>query len=256
MRIPPSLLSITVPVVLSVAGCSRGSATASLDATPQTDAASARDAAVLPDASGPHRHTIAIDGVDDFTAGERFVTTSGGYTARVTWDAEHVYVGYSGPDLDPAALDAATKWLFVYVDVDPGTPNGATTSETYNTQRAVFPAGFRGDFYARWKCDTTLVSLQQYAGTPVWTTHATVPPAARSADYVELAVPRAAIGATGTISLVSWMVNEKDQFEGTFAGLYAGNFADGYQAELPLTSYLVIDPAQTRPPADPANRAP
>jgi hypothetical protein len=236
-------------LLLVLAACSKGNAKADIDAAPKRDAANDG-----PDASTAYRHTIQIDGVDDFLSAEQFPTTSAGYDARVTWDDDNVYVGYSGTDLDPATADTATKWLFVYLDSDPGAPNGALVSETYNTQGATFPTGFRADYYVRWKSDATLLSLKQYNGA-TWDDHTTVPPAARGGSYVEIAIPRAAIGG-GNVHLVTWMINEKPNEEGTYAGLYAGHFVDGYHANLALAKYLKIDFGATRDPNDVANQGP
>ena len=52
------------------------------------------------------------------------------------------------------------------------------------------------------------------------------------------------------------MINEKPDFEGSFAGLYGDNFTDGYAAALPLTRYLRIDFVSPLAPNDPENRAP
>ena len=47
------------------------------------------------------KHTITIDGTNDFTSDEIFTTTSdaSGYDAYMTWDATKFYVGYKGPDI-------------------------------------------------------------------------------------------------------------------------------------------------------------
>lgn len=238
-------------LLLVIAACSKGSATGALDAPPSQIDAKATDAA-----PGVYAHRIQIDGIDDFLSAEQFATTSAGYDARVTWDADNIYVGYSGPDLEPSAAEAATKWLFVYIDVDPGTQNGALVDELYNTQAATFPAGFRADYYVRWKCDATLLSLKKFAGG-TWTDEATVPPAARGGSYVELAIPRATLGANATsMSLVAWMINEQANVESSYGGLYAGNFVDGYSANLALTKFLKIDFTSARDPNDSVNQGP
>lgn len=208
------------------------------------------------DAPGPYRRTIAVDGSDDFTAAEQFSTTSAAYTARVTWDDEHVYVGYGGPDVAAGALDAATKWLFVYVDTDPAaTATGATQSQLYRTQRATFPAGFGAELYARWKADASFSSIERYT-SGAWSADAATLETARAGELVELAIPRSALGGATTIGLVTFMINEKDNFEGSFAGLYAGNFTDGYAANLAITKYLLVDFSAERAPNDPANARP
>ena len=237
-----------VALVVILAACSKGAATGSLDAPPRKDAS-------IDASDAPYSHHIMIDGVDDFLSAEQFPTTSAGYDARVTWDADNIYVGYSGADLDPAAADTTTKWLFVYIDVDPGMPNGALVDETYNTQGATFPTGFRADFYVRWRCDATLLTLKQFGGA-TWADHATVPPASRGGSFVEMAIPRAVLGASTTMNVVAWMINEKQNVESSYAGLYAGNFTDGYAANLALTKFLKIDFAARRDPNDAANVGP
>jgi hypothetical protein len=235
-------------LLCALAACSKGSASGSVDAPPK------HDAPVDPDAVTPYRHTIQIDGVDDFLTAEQFPTTSAGYGARVAWDEQQIYIGYSGTDFDPATADAATKWLFVYVDVDPGAANGATVNETYRTQSATFPAGFRADFYVRWRCDATLLSLKTFSGG-TWM-EGTPPQAQRSGTFLELAIPRSVIVPGDHVSLVAWMINEKDLAESSFAGLYTGNFADGYASNLALTKFLKIDFTSPRDPNDPANQGP
>lgn len=230
------------------------------DAAPGTDAPLV-DAATVDapgtDAVGAYRHTIAIDGADDFTAGELFTTTSSpSFGARVTWDAQYLYVGYKGPDLATTTSDASQKWLFVYVDTDPAAATGATTSVLYNSQRATFPTGFGAEFYYRNKSDGTFASLEQHGAGGAWSTVATTVNAARNGDYLEVAIPRAALGASTKLGVVTWMINEKNMAEGSYAGLYTGNFTDGYAVNLALTKYLIVDLASTATPNDPANEGP
>jgi len=205
-----------------------------------------------------YAHTVVLDGFDDFSANEQFTTTSNSFTARVAWDAQNLYIGYAGPDLDPAAPDTKTKWMFAYIDVDPGGATGSLESQKYNTQKATFPAGFGAEFYVRWKCDATFVTLEQYAGGVTWTTTAVTPTSGHAGQFIELAVPRSALGATppSQLGLVTWMINEKAGVEGTFAGLFTGNFTNGYGPALALTKYLRVDFTSVHPPDDPANVAP
>ena len=238
-----------------VSACSSASK-AQLDGGAGRDAAS--DAEIGNDAidgAEAYRHTIAIDGTDDFTASETFGTTSAAFGARLAWDATNVYLGYAGPDLDPAAPQTATKWLFAYIDVDPGAATGATTSQTYRTQAATFPTGFGAEYYVRWKCDGSLVSIEQHQAGGTWTSVA-VPASGRAGTFLELAIPRTTLGATTSVGVVSWMINEADGLEASYAGLYAGNFTDGYAMTLPLTKYVKADLTSSRVPNDPANQSP
>ena len=245
-----------------LAACGGSAATPHLDARAGADAR-AVDAPRLADASGlgdgapgPYRHAIAIDGTDDFVAAEVFATTSSpSYGARISWDDTNLYLGYRGPDLDPPAANAATKWVFAYLDVDPGAGTGAVTSLAYNTQRATFPQGFGAEYYLRWKCDATLASLERFDGTS-WAPAATAPTTAHGTQYVEMAIARAALGDPPKLGVATWMINEQNLVESSYAGLYAGNFTDGYAANLALTKYLRIDFGSSAAPNDPANAAP
>lgn len=218
------------------------------------------DARVIPDGEAqvddsqqqPYRHAIALDGLDDFATDEQFATTSTSFGARITWDDKYLYVGYSGPDLATTTGDANTKWLFVYLDTIAG---GAAQSELYNTQRAMFPGGFTADYYARYKADGTFATLERYTGG-AWSSTAPAPATAQADTFLELAIPLSAIGAGTQLGIVTYMINEKSLAEGTYAGLYATNFIDGYSANMPLTAYLEADLASARVPNDPANRKP
>lgn len=204
---------------------------------------------------GVYAHTIHLDGVDDFTSAEAFATTSGSYAARIAWDADSVYLGYSGDDLSTATADGGTKWLFMYVDSAAG---GSTTSQQYNTQVATFPAGFAAELYLRWKADGTFTSIEQYdEASGTWSTAAgSAPPYAQKDTYLEIALPRALLGGAEQVGVVTYMLNEKDGAEGTYAGLYEDNFVDGYGMNLQLAHYLSVDFTGTAQPNDPANERP
>lgn len=260
-----------VPLVLLVA-CSEGTSP-KLDGGTGRDAATDRDSATDPDASpdidaltpdahvidgppGAYRHTVAIDGTDDFNTNEDFTTTSASFAAKVTWDDANVYVGYRGPDIKGDTGDAAQKWLFVYIDVDPGAATGATTSERYNTQAMTFPTGFGAEYYARWKADNSFGSIQQFTAG-AWSM-AQMLTFARTGtnDFVELAIPRSLFASASAVGVVTWMINETSLAEGTFAGLYNGNFTDGYAVNGALTKYLHVDFASMNAPNDPSNVRP
>ena len=55
---------------------------------------------------------------------------------------------------------------------------------------------------------------------------------------------------------MTWMINEKNLAEGSYAGLYTNNFTDGYATNLALTAYLQADFLSSRTPNDAANRKP
>lgn len=232
-----------------------GEAEADAEAGTDADAGSDVPADSPPDAATGYRHTISIDGTNDFTtASERFVTTSGaasGYYAYVTWDATNLYVGYDGGDV---ASGSATKWIFAYLDVDPGAGTGATSGVKYNHQQPNFPAGFGAEYYLRWKADDTFTTLESYSAG-AWSTIATSTLAhSRSGTYVEFAIPLAALGSPSTLGVITFWLNELGGGEWSYAGIYAANFTDGYYAAgIPITHYLQADFASPLAPNDPSN---
>jgi hypothetical protein len=204
------------------------------------------------DAGLPWTHTISIDGTNDFTAAsEKFSTTStsAGYDAYVTWDATDIYVGYTGPDIGTGAT--ASKWLFVYIDTDPGAATGALSAERYNTQAPRLPTGFGAEYYVRWRTDNLDTAIKQWDGSS-WAFATSTVTKSRLGAYVEIKIPRAQVGGTTQLGLVTFMMNETALAEGTYAGLYSGNFVDGYSpssAPTLLTKYLLIDTSSAPPNA-------
>lgn len=201
---------------------------------------SAADTSAADTTAGPWSHTIPIDGTNEFYADlEKIPTTTVGYDAFVTWDATNLYFAMSGADIGATA--SATKWVFLYIDVDPGASTGSLTSERYNTQQSKLPTGFGAEYYLRWKTDNSFATLEKWDfPTKKWTTHTATVDRARTANFVEFRVARATFAST-TIGLASFMVNEQPTLESTFAGLYAGTFTDGYSALGSITKYLHAD---------------
>jgi hypothetical protein len=229
---------------------------------------SARDAGG-PDASGadagadagsdgatgrPYRHTIVVDGANDFTApNEQFITTTFGFPAFVAWDDAFLYVAYDNTDV---ASGSATKFVLLYFDVD-GSASGTASGELYRTQRTALP--FRADYHLRWKADGTFTQLMRWnESAGVWQATADPISAERRGSFVELAVPRAALGTPATLGLLGFMINEAEFAESTFAGFPTRaarpSFVDGYRAE--PTQWLEVDWASPLVPADPARIRP
>jgi hypothetical protein len=216
-------------------------------AVPDTADASVADTRDAADAPAPYRHTITIDGTNDFTASEKLTTTSASFDAYVTWDASALYVGYDGPDIAATTASAGTKWLFAYLDT--GTATGSATGPTYNTEAPSFPTGLRPGFYLRWKVDDSFSTLEKYAAG--WSTVTTAGVThARTGNFVEFRIPLAAVGSPAAVSLVTFMMNEVGGAEACFAGLYSGNFTDGYHATLNITKWLYADFATPLAPND------
>lgn len=199
----------------------------------------------------PWKHTIAIDGTNDFTAAqEKFQTTSVGYDAYVTWDDSYIYVGYAGADVGSTA--SASKWLFAYIDVDPGMATGRPSAERYNTQQPTFPTGFGAEYYVRWRTDNADAAIKKWDGSS-WAFETTAVTRAKLAAYVELRIPRSTLGSSTKFGIVTFMLNETGGGEWTYAGLYSDNFVDSYSAAKPITKYLRIDTTSGLPPNSPSN---
>ncbi|RMH43159.1 MAG: hypothetical protein D6689_05975, partial [Deltaproteobacteria bacterium] len=207
-----------------------------------------------PDAAPPYRHTLSIDGVDDFdAAAEALPTTTATYGAYVAWDDASIYIGYRGDDI---ASGDRNRWLLVFFDTAPG---GATEGETYNTQRPGLPAGFAADYVWRWRASNDFQQLQRFDGT-AWVDTGVVPATFQAGTFVETAIPRSAVGAIGSANITALMINETPLAEWAYAGLYDGNFTDGYYdaavSPIPMTSFLSADFASPAPPNDPSRRRP
>jgi len=211
----------------------------------------------IADTGTPYRHTITMDGTNDFTASaEKLATTTSSYDAYVTWDATALYIGYTGGDVSAAS---ATKWLFVYLDVDPGTATGASASEQYATQKHTFPTGFGADYYYAWRSDGSSPQQKKY-GSSAWSSMTASVTANRSGSYVEIKIPFSTFGTTpAKLGVVTYFLNEATGGEWTYAGLYSTSFTDGYSAATsPKTigSYLRVDLASSVVPNSGANKLP
>lgn len=200
----------------------------------------------------PYRHPIAIDGTNDFATADRIGTTTTGFDAWVSWDEAALYVGYAGSDLGAAA--GPTKWVIFYVDVDPGSANGATKTETYGTQQHVLPSGFAADVYFALKTDESFQQLKRWSGSAWTTTTGGVTwKRTASAGYLEVKIPFAALTTTPSkLGLVSFMLNEDPSGPWTWAGLWSGSFVDGNSpASAPKTigNWLSIDLSSSAAPS-------
>jgi hypothetical protein len=195
-------------------------------------------------------HAIAIDGTNDFTPQEAFTTTSGSsYTAYVTWDASNLYVAYQGPD-----VGAAGRWLLVYLDVGPG---GLGTGTLINTQQVTLPVGFPADWQIATRLDGSFQGVWNVqSGAWVMTSTSPALTFARSGTFIELAVPRAAIGNPAAAGVVALLMNETAGSEWSYAGLWPDAFPDGYYGHVPVARWLRADWTSELPPNDVSHRRP
>ena len=168
-----------------------------------------------------YSHTIAIDGVKDFTAGETFATSStGSYSAFFSWDATYLYVGMEGADVGSGS---ASKWVLLYVGGTPGTKTG----QLYNTQQPGLP--FDAKYHVRWTTANTFTGVRAWDGSSwadvtwdftgdVW----------RTGTYLEMRIPLADLGVTGKVDVHLCMLNEAQGGEWTYAGAPSSSFADSF----------------------------
>jgi hypothetical protein len=193
-----------------------------------------------------YRHTITIDGVNDFDAApERFDTTTAGYSFYVSWDDTSLYFGVDGTDIGSGS---STSWVLVYLDTN-GTGLGTTVGVTYNTQTPAMPPGLVADYVFRWRTDDGFQSVQRWnAATSGWVDTAIAPTTFHTGGFVETRLALADLGATGTFSLAALMLNEVALGEWSYAGMPTGTFADGYYASIPMTRRLFVDRSLTANP--------
>jgi hypothetical protein len=206
------------------AGLDAARADAGADAGTTPDAASAVDASTAPDTGPSYAHTIAIDGVNDFTASETFATTTAGFALYVAWDATYLYLGASGSDVQTSA--ASTKWWLVYLTNAAST--GSTTGVTYRTQTPALP--FPAAWHLRWKTTNDYTNALSWSGS-TWSDAALnfTGSVFRGAgnDFIELRVSRATLGNPSSVKLVSAFINEAPGGEATFAGAPSTTFTNG-----------------------------
>ncbi len=174
---------------------------------------------VSPASADPYRHTIFIDGMNDFNAGEIFQTTSTGYTSYVTWDDDHLFLGYEGPDVG----SSQGRWLLLYLR---GT-DGTTTGVPYNTQQPALP--FAAKYHLAWKCDGSYRIFKEYSGT--WQDVTDPSFVAWSPGFVELSLPWSALGGLAGVALVACFINETAGVEWTYAGSPWDCFFDSYDPD-------------------------
>jgi hypothetical protein len=168
-----------------------------------------------------------IDGTNDFTAGEKFPTSSPQYDGYVSWDDKKVYFGMQGADI--AGPGSANKWVLIYVDGVPGNAGTATgisydCSAACTAQQASLP--FNAGFHLRWKTDNTYTNLQKWSGS-AWTDVGPISTVSRSGTFMEISITRLALGSPAKLKVHMNMLIEKTGEEWTYAGVPSTSFTDG-----------------------------
>ncbi|MCX8056924.1 MAG: choice-of-anchor D domain-containing protein [Ignavibacteria bacterium] len=178
-------------------------------------------------------HTINIDGVNDFHSDESFSTSTAGYNAYVTWDANNIYLGYSGFDIGSG--QSSTKWIVFYFDTDanlnPLSGNGTPNAIGFNTQNWILP--FRADYMIQIRTNGGFEALKRFTGT-AWvdvTPHNMQIFDNNASNYIEIRIPRASLNNPTKIYLVGYFINELSGFEWTYASFPDNSLrnGDGYK---------------------------
>lgn len=178
-------------------------------------------------------HTIIIDGNNDFAADETFSSSSLGYTAYVTWDADNIYLGYSGFDIGDGQSD--NKWIVFYFDtdanLDPAYGNGTLNAIGFNTQNWILP--FRADYMIQIRTTGGFEVLKRFNGTN-WvdvTPHNMQIFDNNSDNFIEIKIPKASLNNPQKIYMLGYFINETTGFEWTYASFPDNSLrnGDGYK---------------------------
>jgi hypothetical protein len=160
---------------------------------------------------------IIIDGVNDFDAADSYATTTVGTTAFLTADADNLYLGYDGPDINSSSPN---NWMVAYVGAG---GVGTTTGFLFNTQQASLP--FSATHLIRWRTDG-VQDILVYDGAG-WAASAISFSLVQAGSFVELAVDVADLGSPSEVDVVAFeLLDLSPGF--TFAGLPGSAFTDGY----------------------------
>lgn len=174
-----------------------------------------------------YRHTIAIDGTNDFLPGETFDTTSGAnHTAYVAWDDDTLYLGMKGTTIDDADV---SKWLVAYFGPIPlGSQQASSVGDQYQTQTPTLT--FQATHYVRWKGDNGFTWLKHFDGD-AWTDDYELAAGTdyqQNGDFVELRLPLENIGEPADwLKFAMGMLDEEVGSETTYAGVPDNTFPTG-----------------------------
>jgi len=169
-------------------------------------------------------HTIEVDGVDDWSGGETFPTSTEGHLAFTAWDDEYVYLGLQSPDV---ASPNDEVWVVVYF----GGEGGTATGQQYNTQQPTIP--FDARWHLRWRADNTYTDVQEYDGD-AWVTspwQLGEGDVYLSGQLLELRVARADLGDPETLELHMGILRETALSEASWAAHPEGSYVDGYDPD-------------------------
>lgn len=199
------------------------------------DGATNEDGGTTEEDSGSSGTTHKIDGDNDFKPNEKFVTssTSNGYEGFIAWDAKNLYIGMAGNDIGAGA--SGTKWVLIYID---GGTSTTQTGQSYGGQQPTLPFG--ASFHIGLKTDLSFTNKQRFDGNAWVDAGVTfIPVAQRKNGFMEVAIPRTAIGNPTTVKVHVNMINEASGSEWTYSAMPSTSLTDGLDRD--YTKYFQFD---------------
>lgn len=192
--------------------------------------------------SATTNHTIIIDGTNDFSADEVLPTSTAGYSSYVTWDANNLYLGFTGDDV--GSSQSSTKWMVWYIDTGPTcvptSGSGTTDAAGFNTQDWTLP--FNADFFLQVRTDGGFNQLSKWGGS-VWN-----PTPFNGAMFdnnatntFEISIPLVDIASPDDINIVGYFINEQGGGEFTYGIFPNDSGLDGYQAAGSFSTFYHFD---------------
>ena len=169
-------------------------------------------------------HTIEIDGIDDWSAGETFPTSTAGHIAFTAWDDQYVYLAMSSPDV---AGGNGAIWVVAYF----GGAGGTASGQIYNTQQPELL--FDARWHLRWRADNTYTDVQEWDGD-AWITapwQLGEGDVYQTGELVEFRVARSDIGDSDTLVLHMGILREAELQEASWAAHPQGSYVDGYDPD-------------------------
>ena len=188
-------------------------------------------------------HTIVIDGTNDFTVDEAFVSSTVGHSGYVAWDDTHVYLGMNSPDL----LGNNNKiWWVSYL----GGAMGTNAGVTYNTQQPLLP--FEARWHARWRASDDFGGALEWNGM-AWINPGFGPIAgsqdvASAGSFVEIRIAWTDLESPDLLDLHMGMLREQNLAEASWAAIPGSSYVDGYDPN--YSKYYEFDIGGSTLPAD------
>lgn len=202
-----------------------------------------------------YRHTIKMDGANDFLPGETFMTSSGGYSAFIAWDRSALYLGMQGAQI-PKKEQNTGLFAMTYL-AWPGA-SGTMSAQTYS---AVSPTlDFAATHYVRWNGDQSGASVFTYTGPGQWEeskfNNSQGQEFRQNGEFLEMKVPfetsfAEPVSAELPLKLVMFLLNETTNAESTYAAAPGVTGGDTKTPQFPKHFELKLVDSPTYPKDSP-----